>query len=50
MKKAITAAIIIVLIFLVSILLKVDPTRTLITMMAYWIFLDRLEKGDDNED
>ena len=50
MKKAITAAIIVVLIFLASILLKVDPTRTLITMMAYWIVLDRLEKGDDNED
>ena len=50
MKKAITAAIIVVLIFLASILLKVDPTRTLITMMAYWMFLDRLEKDGDNED
>ena len=50
MKKAITAAIIVVLIFLVSILLKVDPERSLITMMAYWMFLDRLEKDGDNED
>ena len=50
MKNAITAAIIVVLIFLVSILFKVNPTQSLITMIAYWIFLDRLERGDNNED
>lgn len=50
MKKAIMAAVIVVLVYLVSLLFKVDPTRTLITMMAYWMFLDRLEKDGDNED
>ena len=49
MKKAIIAAVIVLLIFLLSILLQVDPSRTLITMIAYWVFLDRLERDNDNE-
>ena len=49
MKKAIIAAVIVLLIFLLSILLKVDPARKLITMIAYWVFLDRLERDNGNE-
>lgn len=44
MKKAIIAAVLVLLVFLLSILVKIDPSRTLITMIAYWVFLDRLER------
>jgi len=47
MKKAIIAAVLVLLVFLLSVLLKVDPSRTLITMIAYWVFLDRLEREEE---
>lgn len=47
MKKAIIAAVLVLLVFLLSILVKIDPSRTLITMIAYWVFLDRLEREDE---
>jgi hypothetical protein len=50
MKKAILSAILVLLIVLLSLLVKIDPTRALITMVAYWVFLDHLEREDKNED
>ena len=47
MKKAIIAAVLVLLVFLLSALIKVDPSRTLITMIAYWVFLDRLEREEE---
>ena len=47
MKKAIISAVLVLLVFLLSILVKIDPSRTLITMIAYWVFLDRLEREDE---
>ena len=50
MKKAIIAAVYVLLAFLLSILFKVDPLRTLIIMIAYFVILDRLERDNDNEE
>ena len=49
MKKAIIAAAFVIFVYLLSIGLKIDPLRTLTTMIAYWVFLDRLERHDNNE-
>ncbi len=46
MKKAIIAAVLVLLLFLLAILFKIDPERVLVTMIAYWVFLDRLESED----
>ena len=47
MKKSILSAAIVLLLMLIARLFKVDPMSALITMMAYWVFLDRLEKEDE---
>lgn len=47
MKKALLSALIVIVLYLASVLLKIDPSRTLITMMAYWLFMDHLEKEDE---
>ena len=47
MKKAIIAGTFVLFVFLLAILLKIDPERALITMIAYWVFLDRLEREDE---
>lgn len=44
MKKAFIAAAYILLIFLLAICLKADTSLALITMIAYWVFLDRIER------
>ena len=46
MKKAIIAGTFVLFVFLLAILLKIDTERVLITMIAYWVLLDRLEKED----
>ena len=46
MKKALIAGAIILFISLLAALLKIRPTDCLITMIAYWVFLDRLERED----
>lgn len=50
MKKALISGIIVLSIVLVAELFKIDPEYMLITIMAYWIFLDRLEKEERNDD
>ena len=47
MKKAIIAGLLVLVIFLVALLVKIDPHDALITMIAYWVFLDRLEREDE---
>lgn len=47
MKKALIAGAFVLLIFLLALLLKMHPQDCLITMIAYWVFLDRLEKEDE---
>ena len=47
MKKAIVPGVIVLSIFLAAILVRVDPELVLITMIAYWVFLDRLEREDE---
>ena len=47
MKKALLSALIVIFLYLASVLLKIDPSRTLITIMAYWLFMDHLEKEDE---
>lgn len=47
MKKAIVSGIIVLSIFLAAKLVRVDPELVLITMIAYWVFLDRLEREDE---
>ena len=47
MKKAIIAGLLVLFVFLLAILLKIDPECALITMIAYWVLLDRLEREDE---
>ena len=46
MKKALLAAALCLLMCLLAVLMKVRPSDVMITMIAYWVFLDRLEKDD----
>lgn len=46
MKKALLAGGLCLLMCLLAVLLKVRPSDVMITMVAYWVLLDRLEKED----
>lgn len=47
MKRALYAGGIIILAFLLALLLKINPIDCLVTMIAFWVLLDRLEKEDE---
>ena len=47
MKKAIIAASLVLGFVLLAIWLKLDPAFLLIVMIAFWVFMGRLEKEDE---
>ena len=47
MKRALYAGGIIILAILLALLLKINHIDFLVTMIAFWVLLDRLEKEDE---
>jgi len=47
MKKTLYAGGIIILVILLTLLLKINYVDVLVTLIAYWVLLDRLEKEDE---